>query len=192
VFPRNSDTLECIPVPRGTRVQYVRKSADHGYTRPVYPRASAPPGHARQHNAAIYHCRAARIGPRIYTIQRRTYPRIADPLALCLCGYNGLPCPTHSDTRARAGSRAALQQLRPASGPATLGSIGGCVPEPHGYTEPRPYPRDSGTAEVTEVCERGERGGAAHGRRGPPRARLRGGHRPCRRCLRRTRQPRVG
>jgi hypothetical protein len=34
VFPRNSDTLECTYY-HGTRVQYVRKSADRGYTRPA-------------------------------------------------------------------------------------------------------------------------------------------------------------
>ena len=118
----------------GTRVQYVRKSADRGYT--IMPMAtvstrlgcaaarSRPP---RQHTAAV----AALRG---YSAERIRGSRIRWPCVAAFCGYSGLPCPTHSDTRPPVQPSCAATA---ASGPATLGSIDGCAPEPHGYSPVR-------------------------------------------------------
>jgi hypothetical protein len=75
VFPRNSDTLECITTVLGYSTCVNPPTADtHAlFIHAPGVRCGAQPTAAATHRCC---CRAARI-------HRRTYPMIADPLALC-------------------------------------------------------------------------------------------------------------
>jgi hypothetical protein len=105
VFPRNSDTLECIT----TVLRYstcVNPPTANTHAQCIHAprlRCRAQPTAAATRRCC---CRAARI-------QRRTYPRIADPLALC-SRLLRIQRATVSDPRGstRPCSRAAPQQVR--------------------------------------------------------------------------------